>query len=462
MHRRLAKTALRTIVLAQAVGSFACTASPDANPALLEPGLEPPRTELVQTPQVRTVTYDDLLLSISRIVPGFGGLFPDSGGVTVWLLDPPGDSARVTDAIAAVNEEAKRSREANFVLHATKRLSFARAEYTFSQLHALKQQLYSAQIPEGTVYSGISKRHNRLGVGVESQSVKAAWETKLLVAGVPIDAVRFETLRHPPLATDYLQHKVRPTSGGVEIGWNTCSLGTNVLYRLDPVNKHFITASHCSTIQWGLDPVLFPWVQPTPPDTIGLVEAADPAPFSGGQCPSGKICRYTDVTVVRYTDPTAWQFAKVASANNPAPYPIQTVYSLVEQAFSLWDWPVIQKTGRTTGTTTNPDITGSDTFYCMDYHIAETNRTLLCQIWYPTTFVVEGGDSGGPVFGRFGINPPGTAYLVGLVLAGGTVEGVRTRTVVTNASYMAWDFGYDEDGEFVQYYTCIGIGFCWP
>lgn len=111
--------------------------------------------------------------------------------------------------------------------------------------------------------------------------------------------------------------------------------------------------------------------------------------------------------------------------------------------------------GRTTGTTTNPDVLlGTDTDYCYDWPIGN-DRVVLCQFRFPEGFTVSGGDRGASVFG-IGLQPYGTAYLVGLAVGG----GLGHRTIVTPAGSLSWDFGYDVNGGYVQYYTCIGIGFC--
>jgi hypothetical protein len=350
-----------------------------------------------------TTTYDDLLLAVSALVPGFGGLYPSTSGTVVWLLDPAADREAAVAAIAIVARVAERVHEASFVAHSRAPLVFSRAQYTIEQLSAWKQRLYDRGIPRGTAFSGISKRMNRLGVVVGDDESRAEWLAHARAAGVPSEALAIEIGDNPPPVAA-LQEKVRPIVGGIALGSpNGCTLGTGVRYRLDPGATHFLAASHCSKQMWALDAIGFhDWTQPSEPDTISVLEVADPAPFTGGSCPAGRVCRYTDATVVRLSNATDWAFATVARASSPAPFPITATYALTEQPFVLWEWPTVYKTGRTTGTTTNPDLTGSQTDYCYDWHWANSDRTVLCQIRYPPGFTANPGDSGSPVFGQYG------------------------------------------------------------
>lgn len=164
-------------------------------------------------------------------------------------------------------------------------------------------------------------------------------------------------------------------------------------------------------------------------------------------------------------NPGDWTFAKVAKAANPSPFNITATYSLTEQPFVLWEWPTIYKTGKTTGTTINPDVLGNQTNYCYDWFVPNqpaptppANRVVLCQVQYPPTFTVAGGDSGGPAWGQYGFEVvAGQAYLIGIVVGGGPGS---PGTVVSPANSLSWDFGYDATGGFVVYYTCVGVGFC--
>lgn len=61
------------------------------------------------------------------------------------------------------------------------------------------------------------------------------------------------------------------------------------------------------------------------------------------------------------------------------------------------------------------------------------------------------------MFGQYAFQVgAGQAYLVGLMVGGG--EGFWK--VVSPAGSLAWDFGYDAEGGYVVYYTCVGVGFC--
>jgi len=431
--------------------SLACVDRGPSAPTTLSSG------NLAASDRFTPMTYDELLLSIGEQVPGFGGFYPQNGEVVVLLQNPTRDAEAATNAINEARKRALRAREVMFAIHSQAQLSFAQAKYSFVQLHTWKQALYATPRPEGTAFSGIDKRNNRIAIGVRDEAARNAWEATVERAAVPMDAVAIQVAEGLHFAADTLRKKVRPTVGGVQLGDpNTCSLGTNVRYRPDSSYRYFITASHCSTTQWTTDAAIPQWTQAETPDTVADIEYLDPSGFTGGACPSGKTCRYTDITLVKYRSNADWQFGKLARASGSAPWPIAELLSVTEQPFLLWEWPVIKKTGRTTGTTTNPDTDGDETDYCYDYDIGG-NKVLLCQIEFPTGFTVSGGDSGGPVWGQYGEQQANhQAFLVGLVSGGGT----GYPTIVTPVGYVAYDFGYDENGTYIDYFTCIGFGIC--
>lgn len=253
----------RWVGLGLSLFGFGCDVSDPAAPVSSTSSLNP-------VPVAQTVmTYDDLLLSVAREVPVFGGFYPDSGRTVVWLTDTDvAQQAAVRQAITRAGEEAKRIHEVSFVVHSGALLAFRKAGFTFDQLYSWKRSLYSRGVPSGTSFVGIDKRQNRLSVGVVDAATETAWRTRSRDAGIPAEALAIATAPPiPPAST--LQGKVRPIVGGTLInGPNTCSMTTGVTYRLDPPHNHFLTASHCSVQQWALDNPQLEYSQPSIPDPL--------------------------------------------------------------------------------------------------------------------------------------------------------------------------------------------------
>jgi hypothetical protein len=366
---------------------------------------------------------DDVLSAIGDQLPGFGGLYEDSTGIVVFLTDPPSQQLRAEQAIRPILAQSDGSGHFLLARLANAPIRFRQGQHTFAELQQWKRALYGHQIPTGTVEVGIDKRTNRLLVGVSRKEAATAWGHLVSIERVPNTAIHIEEMETPvPNVT--VQSQVRPTSGGTQIiesGPNrnrTCTLGANVtLPYASPGDLFFLTASHCSDVMWGSDGP-GTWYQSliTTGHDIATVEAMDPVPVTNGgspypggfsiSCPSGKLCRWSDATLVRYSDPSLGSLGKVAVATSVLYPNVATILSFKQygtpRCFYCPAGP-IYKTGRTTGTTQGSGNTVDVDFFPDSAAYAAVGVTIrgnwvMISQTRQSSMVADGGDSGAPVF----------------------------------------------------------------
>jgi hypothetical protein len=198
-----------------------------------------------------------------------------------------------------------------------------------------------------------------------------------------------------------------------------CSVGFNAT---SGSQKSFVTASHCTTTQGGVEST--PYWQPlqSVDGTQIATEVSDPAYVKGGTgCPKGgKVCRYSDASRAAYVNganQALGSIARTSGANNGS-LDITGSFSISSDDCSttggcLAVGTVVNKVGRTTGWTS-----GAITNTCVNTGVQGSRIVQLCQ-----TFVsagVGGGDSGSDVFQVTG----SSVKLVG-VLWGGNSGGTQ-------------------------------------
>jgi hypothetical protein len=325
---------------------------------------------------------------LARAVPGFGGLFLDESGTpTVYLTDLR-QRETAERALAGV------AREHGFAASA---LRVRQGEFTYQQLggwfgHASSRVL---ALP-GVVYADLDEARNRVTVGVQDAAAAGRTRTLLTQLGVPEDAVVIERARPIEYAAT-LRDRVRPVGGGLQINFSNwlCTLGFNAVRN---GVASYVTNSHCTDVQGGTEGTRHYQHSGSRSNTLIGTEAADPAYFTGGQCPAGRRCRYSDSSRGAYAAGVSQRLGRIArttfrdrtagsltiSSTNPS-FTINN-----ERANSLVG-QTVNKIGRTTGWTF-----GKVVATCVATNVSETDITQLCQ-----SFVNAGvgpGDSGSPVF----------------------------------------------------------------
>lgn len=363
------------------------------------------------------LTHDEILSLISDRIPGFGGLHQSSNGITVFLLNPGRDSAMTEPVMRAVLRSAASSGRYELSSLANSPIQFVQGEFGFRQLTDWKRSFYKRRVPTGTVFVEIDKFENRLRVTTSRMNAQSDWSAIAAAEGVPNGAVLFSTADAPHPDVD-LQSVVRPTAGGVQLvmynngsSQGVCSLGANAALWSNSGGKYFVTASHCSHNMWSTDTGTQEWHQ-TGGNQIGAGEAADPSPWPNGTldqfgnpmfCYSGMLCRFSDATLVPYTDGSAWQLGRLAIAGTTSPFVISQFQQFGAPPCYYCPSTTQYRTGRSSGTRTgsynryNADFFPDSATYASVGVTIRSNWVMLNQTYVPNMYAT-GGDSGGPMF----------------------------------------------------------------
>lgn len=341
------------------------------------------------------VTLDDRLAAMTSDIPGFGGLYLDADGrLNVFLQD-----AREAAPFRAVDPGVR--------VH--------QARFTFDRLHEWRLAARAGVLAtDGAVFLDIDETRNRLRIGVDRSAgpgATAAVLGALREAGVPRDAVVIEAA-DPIHFVATLRDQIRPVPGGVQIRFSNflCTLGFNATRG---GVEGFVTASHCTDKQGGVNPnkptLYYQPLNQVAGEFIGT-ERVDPDYFRNQQgCPRGAQCRFSDSSWAEYDSASLSagdQIARTTGVNNgsleiDANDPSFSVTAKDASGNQLVG-TVVNKVGRTTGWTQGP-VSGS----CVDTGVQGSNIVLLCQDFADA--VVGSGDSGSNVFRLSG----GNAIVVG-------------------------------------------------
>lgn len=267
--------------------------------------------------------------------------------------------------------------------------------------HAAVAEWFAQSAPEvmalpRTVFADHDERTNQLVFGIESESERSAVEGALARLGVPDGAYRIEVTEPIVPMSDNLRSRHRPTVGGIQIHFSMflCTLGFNADHG---GGRSFVTNSHCTDKQGENSGTVY--YQPTSsvdPNAIG-VEADDPAYFRGGECPRGRVCRFSDASRALYDSGTESSRGTIAktTGENDGSLTVDGSFTVATQDNDNTTFSgTLNKVGRTTGWTSG---TVSNT--CVTVNVSGSNITLLCQTIVSNDIqIVAGGDSGSPVF----------------------------------------------------------------
>jgi len=350
---------------------------------------------------------------LDRQVPGFGGFFLDADGEPTIYVARGAGRAPAERALGAYLAARGLS---------TAALHVREARYRWQQLQRWQDAATDGAFSvNGTVYVDNDETTNRVRVGVENIGVSGQVRAAIARLGVPDDAVIVDQVE-PIVQVASLQSFVsRPVQAGVQINFPgyLCSVGFNAT---SDGQKSFITASHCTSKQGGVENT--PYYQPLQSidRTVIATEVADPVYTKGSGCPGGRVCRYSDAARALYTD-GGYQglglIARTSGANNTS---LEIVGSFTitdddctdELGGCLAVGATVDKVGRTTGWTS-----GRITNTCINTGVQGSRIVQRCQ-----TFVSAGvgsGDSGSDVFQVSG----GTNVKLAGILWGGSSSGTQ-------------------------------------
>jgi hypothetical protein len=384
---------------ALAVGALVLVSACSDRTEPTSPDTPPPAT---QFQPVQQGTIDDPI-ALARTVPGFGGFYLDQQGTPVVYLKSASQRGTAERALAPFLQRQGL---------APAQLQVRPARYDWAQL----EDWHSRVSPEvlsvpGAVFVDADEASNRVTIGLERGALAQA---RGVVArlGIPQEAVNFQETQ-PIRMVATLRSKIRPVVGGLQINFPgfLCSIGFNALRN---GQRSFITASHCTNRQGGVEST--PYYQPTQTSAPAKIatEVSDPG-YSQNKpgCPPGFRCRFSDASRAAYTAATTstlGRLAKTTGANNNS-VTINGSFSITSEGTASVG-QTVGKVGRTTGWTT-----GKVTNTCVNVAVSGTNLAQLCQ--NVVSARVGPGDSGAPMF-----KGTSNVSLVGL-LWGGNEKGTQ-------------------------------------
>jgi hypothetical protein len=340
-------------------------------------------------------TLDDALLEVSASVPGFGGMYYDEQGRLVVRLVHASAAPAAERAIAAVFGREKLPAEGLVTAPATR---------TFPQLKALHGRVTPEVLSvAGAVLTDVDERTNRVAIGIERAEARPRVEAVLARLGVARDAI--EIVEVGPILPTSVQGGWRPITGGLQIETpgKYCTLG---FAAIQDYTLGFVSNSHCTQTQGGVE--FTPAYQAVYPSLAGT-EITDPGYFSGGSCPVGRICRYSDSAFFRADTSVNPLIARTPGAFNLS---ISAWLEVPAKVLYPSQGQLVYKTGRTSGTTS-----GTIQWACATINSGGTPHTYFCN--YIATSPTQngaGGDSGSPVYFLSG----NTAMLTGLMWGAGS------------------------------------------
>jgi hypothetical protein len=251
----------------------------------------------------------------------------------------------------------------------------------------------------GTVFADHDEANSRLLFGVENAAAIRGVQTALAHLGIPSSAYAVQVTEPIQFAAT-LRDRWETTQGGIQIhfGQYLCTLGFNAD---DAGDRSFITNSHCTNKQGGVENTNY--YQPTSSvdGTVIATEVEDPTYFRRGACPPGRRCRYSDASRARYSASRASARGLISKTSGPNNGSLEvtgafTVTSQDNTTTSFAIGKTVNKVGRTTGWTQ-----GNVTNTCVTTNVSGSNITQLCQTFVQNpggAVVVGGGDSGSNVF----------------------------------------------------------------
>jgi|RhiMethySRZTD1v2_1073278.scaffolds.fasta_scaffold10216_9 hypothetical protein len=261
-------------------------------------------------------------------------------------------------------------------------------------LEAQHQRLLPLFEMAGVVFTDADERRGRLVVGIVDRRGEGQVRGRLRALGIDSQSVDvIETDEIFALAT--LRDRSDAIVGGLQIRFSQflCSLGFPA-FNANGI-PGFVTASHCSDNQGAVDDTLY--YQPSAQideDLIGTEIADPPYVRNGPGCPRGRKCRRSDANFSRSDGPRSITIGTIARTTGLGSLELASTPFTITGEGVAQPPATVNKVGRTTGWTQG---TVSNT--CVNTGVSGSSIVLLCQTFVTGDgVIVQGGDSGSPVF----------------------------------------------------------------
>lgn len=266
----------------------------------------------------------------------------------------------------------------------------------------------------GTVFADHDEARGKLVFGVENDAPIAGIQRSLAARGISSGEYLIEHAE-PIRMLSTLRDRFRPTQAGTQIhfGGYLCTMGFNVDHA---GGRSFITNSHCTDKQGGVEGTQYYQPVSSTDPTVIATEVADPVYVSGGVCSSGKVCRRSDSSRELYNGSVASARGVIAKTTgvNTGSLTTSGNFTITEQDNSSTSFSgTINKVGRTTGWTAGT-VSGT----CVTVNVSGSNIQQICQtlVTNNSAAIVGAGDSGSPAFQ---IISGDNVRLVGILWGGG-------------------------------------------
>jgi len=188
--------------------------------------------------------------NLSRLLPGFGGMYSNSDGdLVVILKDTLGQKNAAWATLAGYVGQSHRPQSLGAVGHAPTML-FRSGAYDYQELLTYKDNLSLALRPLNSSLSsiGVDELTNTVNVGVSDAQMLSRVHDLALQAGLPSGALTvLQEQRAALLSTMYLNDTIKPVVAGLRLATNgtTCTVGLPVRWGPDSL-PGFLTAGHCA------------------------------------------------------------------------------------------------------------------------------------------------------------------------------------------------------------------------
>ena len=265
----------------------------------------------------------------------------------------------------------------------------------------------------GTVFADHDEVRGKLVFGVENDNPIPGIQRALAARGLSSDEYVIEHAE-PIRMLATLRDRFRPTQAGTQIhfGGYLCTMGFNVDHA---GGRSFITNSHCTNNQGGVEGTQYYQPVSSVDPTVIATEVADPT-YSSAGCSPGKVCRRSDSSRELYNpniESSRGVIAKTTGVNSGS-LTTSGFFTITEQENNTSSFSGrVDKVGRTTGWTQG-NVTGT----CVNVNVSGSNIQQLCQtlVTNNSAAIVGAGDSGSPAFQ---IVAGDNVRLVGILWGGG-------------------------------------------
>ena len=383
------------------------------------PGTPPLSASLAQVSQDPQPSQ----MAVAQVVAGFGGYFLDAsagGAPTVYLIDPSRRPEAETALAGFLTDRGFTAAD----------LVVRQGAYEYAQLDAWYRSARPGVFGVAGIVTGdVDEGSNRLRFGVTGIGAVTAVQAVLAGVGIPSGATIVQ-VRAPFVTVATLRDRVRPLQGGLQINFFPTPAGTpgvSLICTLGFSAERFgipgyVTNSHCSNVEGGEETPTSYYQNLRSGGAANFIatEVDDPHWTSqlNADCPPPLACRYSDALRAEYVagaDVAMGRIARVDEVTTTLEDTTHTIagfFTITREQADPVQGEIANKVGRTTGWTLGPT-----TATCVDVLAIGTTHIRLCQAMVAA--LVDGGDSGSPVFSRRGNQSKVT--LLG-ILWGGSVD----------------------------------------